>query len=678
VNTPGFFAELRRRQVFKVGAAYVVCAWVAIQAVSIAFPAFDAPPWALRVVILLALLGFPAALVMAWVFEVTPEGLRLDSKVSGTKRVFATAGALAALALGWYFLGQPAIRAPSAAEATKAAAAVPASTARMERGVAVLPFSNFSPDPANAFFASGIFDEVLTRVSRIDGLKVISRTSMEKIASEKLEVPQIGYRLGVSHVLEGSVQRAGDRVRINVQLIEAATDRHVWAEDYDRKLDDVFAIQSEIALAIANQLKIELSPKQATTLGERPTDNREAHDLYLRALNESRAWRGPAGFRDQVALLEPAVAKDPKFLQARELLVEAYGRMVWFDLDPDGGFKAKAIAQLQAMEAQAPDRPETREARASYLYTVERDYDAALALYQRLASEYPNDNLIWTHVAGCFKRLGRYPEELVAAQRARTIDPESSSPLVELMLAEEFNGNHAQSIALGVEGARLFPGDQSIAMQLAYEQFLYGHDEHALRSVSDEAILEQSEYAEPVAIARFVAGDVDGAVAALEPSKRNSSSTRLISILVKQADLYAMAGRAADASKLAAQALAVARKDFVARNLEGDPAARRFAWAAAAAAQAGEAEQARRWREQANATPLKALESRLARDEALAVCARNLGELEAAWSLVERNAKDALRLEQPGQAALRPYFDAQFGKSAGYRAFLTRSGGQSG
>jgi TolB-like protein len=678
MNTPGFFSELRRRQVFKVGAAYVVCAWIAIQAVSIAFPAFDAPPWALRVVILLALLGFPAALVMAWVFEVTPEGLRLDSKVSGTKRVFATAGALAALALGWYFFGQPAIRAPSAVPPANAAAEMKAPAARLERGVAVLPFSNFSPDPANAFFASGIFDEVLTRVSRIDGLKVISRTSMERIASDKLEVPQIGQRLGVSHVLEGSVQRAGDRVRINVQLIDAATDRHVWAEDYDRKLDDVFAIQSEIALAIANQLKIELSPKQEATLGERPTDNREAHDLYLRALNASRTWRGPAGFRDQIALLEPAVAKDPKFLQARELLVEAYGRMVWFDLDPDGAFKAKANAQLKQMQAQAPDRLETRQARAHYLYTVEREYEAALALYQPLAQERPNDNLIWTYIAGCFKRLGRYPEQLVAARRARAIDPESSSPLVELMLAEEFNGMHAQSIALGEEGARLFPGDQSIAMQLAYEQFAYGHDEKALRNVSDEAILEQSEYAEPVSIARFVAGDVDGAVAALEPSKRNASGTRLVDILVTQSDLYAMAGRAAEASKLASQALATARKDFETRKLDGDPAARRFAWASAAAAQAGEAAQARRWREQANAIPLKALESQLSRDEALAVCARYLGELEAAWSLLERHHKDSLRIFQPGLPALRPYFDAQFGKSPGYRAYLARSGGKSG
>ncbi|MEO8161705.1 MAG: hypothetical protein ABI588_09820, partial [Arenimonas sp.] len=434
-------AELKRRKVFKVGAAYLIVAWLAIQVLSIAFPAFDAPPWLLRVCILFALLGFPITLVMTWVFDATPEGVKLDADVAGSKRIFAAAAVLALLALGWYFKGQPSFRKdevarPAAAAATKPAA-VPAKAAeaKPELGVAVLPFTNFSPDPDNAFFAAGVFDEVLTRVSRISGLKVISRTSMERIASEKLEVPQIGRRLGVSHVLEGSVQRDKDKVRITVQLIEAATDRHVWAENYDRKLDDVFAIQSEISLAIAEQLKIALSPKQQASLAERPTKNAEAYDLYLRALNERRTWRGAAGFRDMIALLEPAVRLDPTFRNARVMLAEAYGRVAWLGEDPDGSFERKTASELAAIEKAWPGSDEARQARANYFYTIERDYAAALALLQPLALERPNDMQIASGIAGCLKRLGRAPEHLAAAQRWVALDPESPLALGELAQA---------------------------------------------------------------------------------------------------------------------------------------------------------------------------------------------------------------------------------------------------
>lgn len=247
------FKELKRRKLFKVGAAYLVVAWLAVQACSIGFPAFDAPPWALRIFILVALLGFPVALVLAWVLETTPEGVQLDPAQKGTKRVVLVAVALSALALAWYFKGQPAFRAePSAAIATAgrneaAVAKVPAVSAQ---SIAVLPFENLSADPDNAFFATGIQDEILTSLAKVGGLKVISRTSTIRYGAKPPNLSAIAAELGVANILEGSVQRVGNNVRVNVQLIDARTDTHTWAETYDRSLEDVFAVQSEVAQTI--------------------------------------------------------------------------------------------------------------------------------------------------------------------------------------------------------------------------------------------------------------------------------------------------------------------------------------------------------------------------------------------------------------------------------------------
>jgi TolB-like protein len=202
--------------------------------------------------------------------------------------------------------------------------AVPESPVEPDRGVAVLPFENLSEDPANAFFAGGVHEDVLTHLSRIGGLRIISRTSMIKIAERGLDVPEIGRQLGVSHVLEGSVRRAGDQVRVTVQLIEAATDNHLWAENFDRKLDDIFAIQSEIAQSIAAQLKTELSPEEISRIAQAPTDNLEAYDLYLKARELNRSWLGADGFDRQRVLLEQAVAMAPDFLDGPARIRKAF------------------------------------------------------------------------------------------------------------------------------------------------------------------------------------------------------------------------------------------------------------------------------------------------------------------------------------------------------------------
>src|SRR5438105_14805490 len=274
-----FFAELKRRKVFKVGAAYLIVAWLAVQAASIGFPAFDAPPWALRIFILIALLGFPIAVVMAWVFDITREGVKLDSQTSGSKGLFGVAALLIVLALGWYFYGQPSFR--------KGDVATP--TVADKNSIAVLPFANMSGKANEDYFSDGMTEELLNVLAKVPQLKVVARTSVFQFKDKGGDIREIGRKLGVTNVVEGSVRHDGEQVRITAQLIRAGDGFHIWSETYDRKLESVFALQDEIARRIADALKLSLgvSPPVAARA---PIDP-EAYDEYLtgRALFRQRS-----------------------------------------------------------------------------------------------------------------------------------------------------------------------------------------------------------------------------------------------------------------------------------------------------------------------------------------------------------------------------------------------------
>ncbi|CAN5324242.1 hypothetical protein BH11PSE14_BH11PSE14_05850 [soil metagenome] len=314
--------ELKRRKVFKVGAAYVVVAWLAIQAVSIAFPAFDAPPWALRVFILLALLGFPLAVVMAWIFDVTSEGIHLDAKVTGSKRVFAGAAVLAVLAMAWYFYGQPSLRkgeavVPAESVAARAPGAVP------QKSIAVLAFTDLSPKHDQDYFSDGIAEELLNALAQVKGLKVAGRTSSFYYKGRNEDLRTIGKALGVANVLEGSVRTQGDKVRITAQLIRSEDGFHLWSESYDGDLKDVFALQEHIARAITDQLQVVLAGKQAERLVNAGTENPEAYSLYLQATSIFNR-RDNEHYTDAIAALGKAVELDPKFARAYSRMAALY------------------------------------------------------------------------------------------------------------------------------------------------------------------------------------------------------------------------------------------------------------------------------------------------------------------------------------------------------------------
>src|SRR5688500_3677957 len=329
-----FFAELKRRNVYRVAVAYAVVAWLLIQIATQVFPFFEIPNWAVRLVVLLLALGFPIALILAWAFELTPEGIQLTTgaRPEGAPRRRMRRP------LFWSLIGFCAVSAsllsfhllrPAPVLSVKEPAQTPG-----RRSVAVLPFENLSEDKANAYFADGIQDEIITRLAKIGDLKVISRTSTHayRIKSEKLS--EIARQLGVGHIVEGSVQKIGDRVRINVQLIEAQTDEHLWAELYDRNLTDIFAVQSEVATAIARSLQAKLTGREQAAVTAKHTDNLAAYDAYLRGIDfGSRPGQTPADLKQAIALFEEAVRLDPTFAQAWAALVRENAALYFQHLD---------------------------------------------------------------------------------------------------------------------------------------------------------------------------------------------------------------------------------------------------------------------------------------------------------------------------------------------------------
>src|SRR5437868_2992407 len=302
----GFFEEVQRRKVYRVAGACIVVAGVLNQLAYAVFPASELPNWALRLVVMLLLTGFPIGLILAWAFDVTPEGIRatpplgLPSPRRRGRRnllILLGAGVLISALAGLFILPR-------------------ASARRLDKSIAVLPFENFSDSKENAFFADGIQDDILTTLAKISDLKVISRTSVMPYRGKGSSVRDIGKALGVSAILEGSVRKDGNRVRVNVQLINAANDEHLWAEDYDRDLTDMFAIQTDLAQKIAKELQAKLSPVEKEQLTRKPTENGEAYLAFVQAHNLQNAFEDIEKLKQAEQLYERAIQLDPKYALA--------------------------------------------------------------------------------------------------------------------------------------------------------------------------------------------------------------------------------------------------------------------------------------------------------------------------------------------------------------------------
>src|SRR5467141_2177483 len=373
----GFFEELKRRKVFRVAIAYAVGSWALAQGLAQVLPVFDISNSVIRVVIALLLIGFPVALVLAWVFDVTREGIKATPSVAsgGHRRrnvlMLAAAGVVISIAAGFFVLPRAAAR-------------------KIDKSIAVLPFENLSAEKDNAYFADGIQDDVLTNLSKIGDLKVISRTSVMLYRGKTSNVREIGKALGVATILEGSVRRIGNRVRVNVQLINADTDEHLWAEDYDRDLTDVFAIQTDLAQKIARELQAKLSPTEKAQIERKPTENSDAYFAFLQAHDLSTR---PDKLRPAVEkaeqLYEQATRLDPDFARAFAGLGWVHD-WLYHSYDPTPARREKARAAADTAIRLQPDLPEAHLALGFYYYYCERNYEKALDEFAIAKRSLPN------------------------------------------------------------------------------------------------------------------------------------------------------------------------------------------------------------------------------------------------------------------------------------------------
>ena len=425
-----FFAELKRRNVYKVAIAYVVGGWALSQGIAQVFPVFDVPNWAIRIVVLLIVLGFPVAAVFAWLFEITPEGIKRTEVADAAKErsrgktwiYVIVIGAI--ISLGLFFLGR------YTARNTASAARIGAATTSIpQKSIAVLPFENLSDDKGTAYFADGIQDEILTKLSSIADLKVISRTSTAKYKSKPEDLKTVSQQLGVTTVLEGSVQKAGEKVRVNVQLIDAGADTHLWAKTYDRDVKDVFAVESEVAQEIADSLQAKLSPAEANALAAVPTKDTAAYDLFLKGEFENRLANNSLkveSFDQAAAWYQQAIARDPNFALAYARLVECRLVRHWF-VEPFTEAELAEVHQLaEHALALAPDLAETHVALGAYFYYGYRQYDQALAEFERAVQLQPNNAQAIEYSGYVHRRLGQWQRCLEELNKGLEQDPRNA------------------------------------------------------------------------------------------------------------------------------------------------------------------------------------------------------------------------------------------------------------
>ena len=420
MKSPNFFAELKRRNVIRAGAFYAASAWLLVQVATQVFPFFHISEWVVRWIIVVAVIGFPVWLALAWFYEWTAQGLQRESDsptpLSPSSRasrrnvdrwivVILAAAVVLLLADKFLFRDQPA----------KAASAP-------EKSIAVLPFDNLSRDPDNAYFVEGIQDEILTRLAKIADLKVIARSSTQRFQN-KGDLPQIARQLGVAHLLEGSVQKVNDQVRVNVQLIKAVNEAHLWAEVYDRKLTDIFAVESEIAKTIADTLQAKLTGSEQQVIAARPTENAEAHQLYLKG---RFFWnkRTANDLKKSVDYYQQALTADPNYALAYAGIADAYVFLPGYTGGIPQDYYPKAMAAAKKALGLDDTLAEAHTTLGLALWYYDLDFAQANREFQRAIELNPNYATAHQQYGNnTLSALGRFDEAIAEGKRAVALDP---------------------------------------------------------------------------------------------------------------------------------------------------------------------------------------------------------------------------------------------------------------
>ena len=469
----GFFDELKRRRVYRVAVAYVIAAGGMIQLASAVFPAWDLPNWALRLVVVLLLVGFPLALILAWAFDITPEGIRTTPDLPGNlvprkKRgrnlaLLLAVGLVVSAAAGFFLLPK-------------------ASAKKVDKSIAVLPFENLSDDKENAYFADGIQDDILTNLSKIGDLKVVSRTSVMGYRGKPGSVREIGKTLGVSAILEGTVRKVANRVRVNVQLISAANDEHLWAQEYDRDLTDVFAIQTDLAQNIANELQAKLSPQEKAQLSRRPTENGEAYLAFVQGHDLQARMDDLEKLKQAEQLYERALQLDPNFALAMacQSMLESWV-LHTFDPSPIRREKARTLA-TRALQIQ-PDLPEAHLALGFSYYYGETNFEAAQREFELAQKGLPNAPEVYLALGAIQRRQGRWNESNANLEKAAELDPKQTWALQNLAISYQRMHRFEQADKALERALKIEP--DSIPLQGLKV-------EHAIEARGDFSLLEEA------------------------------------------------------------------------------------------------------------------------------------------------------------------------------------------
>jgi TolB-like protein len=478
-----FLGEVKRRNVYKVAVAYIFGGWALSQGLAQVLPVFDVPNWVTRLIVLLIIIGFPIALVFAWAFEITPEGVKRAEDVPHKPHVvhgpwIYIVLIAAAFSAGLFFLGR--YTAPNRIASSDE-----------NKSIAVLPFVTLSDDRGDVFFADGVQDQILTNLAKVSDLKVISHTSAGQYRTGAgRNVREIGRQLGVAYIMEGSVQRARDRLRINAQLIDARTDAHIWAETYDRTAADLFAIQSELAQKIVAQLKAKLSAQQKAEIEERPTQDLDAFELYILAKSIVDGYINATDVRaallQALKALDEAIKRDPKFVSAYCLAARANGLLFFFDLDPTPERVSLAENAINTALKLRPDSAEAHFARGDFLFRCRRDYDRALEELAIARPGLPNSSPFFILSGYINRRRNHFPEGERDFATAFAIDPRN--PNAYNLLADTYVLERRLPEAVRVSDNVLAAGENAPIVHFRRAaSFFYGTgDSESLRNVLTE------------------------------------------------------------------------------------------------------------------------------------------------------------------------------------------------
>jgi TolB-like protein len=499
-SSPGLFNELKRRKVVRVGVVYAATAFAVLEAADLLLPRMGVPDWVMNLVVALIVLGFPIALVLGWALELTPEGIKRTEAVTEAqatqgaapaatpallgKRTVLVAGLLVVLGIGlgagWLLkpgveespdvlssipATPPPATAPGSDDGPSAAAEQPAIEVAREEGlIAVLPFRNRSIREDDAFFAEGVHDDLLARLAKVASFKVISRTTMMRYADSDKSVPEIARELGAAVVLEGAIQRAGDQVRVTVQLIDGATDVHLWAESYDRALttETIFAIQADIAQAVADSMQVVLSPEEADALRAGSTRNLQAYEAFLRGkLLSGFSGISPERSRQAIAEFDRAIALDPNFAEAYARKAEVQLVSFWLAIGPRS-LREEARASVAEAKRLAPDSIETRLVEARQYYFAQLDFASADRILQEILAEVPDHAEAWEASAYVARRDGRFDDAIFAFERALAINPQAIDVINSLVETTGQGRGDFAAAAEWLERAQRLGGESSI------------------------------------------------------------------------------------------------------------------------------------------------------------------------------------------------------------------------